>query len=414
MAAKTADRIAVLDGLRALAVMLVLLCHGIRPFWEDLSQPFWPLGPIDPASILINGWIGIDLFFVLSGFLITTHLLGRYFDEDRNHMNLRSYFKHRFFRIAPVYYLVLTLVCLGFFPLYPYPESADNLWWRYLYHLAFLQDYLPSDITVVFWTLAVEMKFYLLAPFVLMGLLRLTFMRDRYSVIIAALIASLALRYLSAEFILDPFTDYESYFLKLRSVFHLSLDGLLVGMLAGLAWKDKMMRDYLSRPIVANAAFYGGLAVVLMLTLSGPLVDLGANLFNKVFLVSVLSLGFGGMLVGLLGGCKGSWIFGNKVVRFIGLISYSLYLLHLPVLYMAELVASRFVDFSEMSVQMMFVAYMPFFLGMSVLVATLSYVAVERPFINWSHRTILKHQQSGEAEEGKKADDIGDGGEQHG
>lgn len=379
------DRIAVLDGLRALAIALVLMRHGIKPFWEDMTKPFWLMGGIDPALIFLNGWMGVDLFFVLSGFLITTHLLGRYFDANSRHMNLGDYFKRRFFRIAPAYYVALTLICVGFFPLYPYPESHDHLWWRYLYHLAFMQDYLGSNITVVFWSLAVEMKFYLLAPFILMGLLKLPFMRDRFSALAAMLLGAVFIRYVCAAFFIEPFHDYETYFLKMRSLFHLSLDGLLVGMLAGVAWNDKATREKLSRPLVANAAFYGGAGVVLALALSGPLVDLGANWFNKVFLANVISLGFGGMLVGLLGGCKGASLFAAKPLRFIALISYSLYLLHLPVLYMAEAVASRFVDFSDVSLQMMFLIYMPFYLLLSVMVATLSYVMIERPFINWSH-----------------------------
>ncbi|GJL85268.1 MAG: acyltransferase [Micavibrio sp.] len=383
-----ADRIAVLDGLRGLAIILVLFRHGIMPFWEDTSQPFWPIGPIDPGLIFLNGWIGVDLFFVLSGFLITTHLLGRYFNEDKNNMKLGSYFKRRFFRVAPVYYLVLTLVCIGFFPLYPYPESTDNLWWRYAYHLAFMQDYLPSDITIVFWTLAVEIKFYLLAPFVLMGLLRLPSARLRYGVLIGLLMASPVLRYLSAEYILDPFDDYASYFLNMRSFFHLSLDGLIVGMLAAMAWKEQAVKDYLARPFVADNVFYGGLGVILVLVLSGPLVDLGGNLFNKVFLVSFLSLGFGGMLMGLVGGCKASKIFSKTGLRFMGLISYSLYLFHLPMLYMAEMLASRLIDFSDLAAQVMFILYMPFFLGLSVIVATLSYLAIERTFIDWAHKPL--------------------------
>jgi len=366
--------------------MLVLARHSVKPFWEDLTQPFVPLGMVDPGSILINGWIGVDLFFVLSGFLITTNLLGRYFDDSHNHMDLGRYFKRRLFRIAPVYYVVLTLICLGFFPLFPYPESHDNLLWRYMYHLAFLQDYLPSDISVVFWSLAVEIKFYLLAPFILIGLLKLPKPGLRYIPLVLLLLASPLMRYFSAQYLLEPFDDYESYFLNMRSIFHLSLDGLLIGMLAGLAWKDPVAQKFLTRPVIANAAFYAGLITVLVLALSGPLVDLGATMFNKVFLSSVISLGFGGMMIGLLGQCAGYRVFTGKFLYFIALISYSLYLLHLPMLYMIEPVASRLVDFTEMSPKMMFVAYLPFFLAASVLVSTLTYVLIEKPFIDWSHR----------------------------
>ena len=97
------ERVAVLDGLRALAIILVLMRHLIRPFWTDLQTPFLPMGPIEFGSIFINGWMGVDLFFVLSGYLISAHLLGRYFNPASKSMDLRVYFKRRFLRIAPAY-----------------------------------------------------------------------------------------------------------------------------------------------------------------------------------------------------------------------------------------------------------------------------------------------------------------------
>ncbi len=68
-----------LDGLRGIAILLVLGRHGIRPFY-DPADPVLPIGSWDASIPFINGWMGVDLFFVLSGFLISHHIIRRWSD----------------------------------------------------------------------------------------------------------------------------------------------------------------------------------------------------------------------------------------------------------------------------------------------------------------------------------------------
>ncbi|MFP4313585.1 MAG: acyltransferase family protein [Alphaproteobacteria bacterium] len=379
-----APRINVLDGLRALAILLVLGRHSIRPFWEDISVPFVSVGGIDLANPLVNGWIGVDLFFVLSGFLITVHLLQRYF-PDGNHTGLGSYFKRRFFRIAPAYYLVLTMVVLGLFPFYPYPESTENIGWRYLYHLLYLQDYLPSDLMVVFWSLAVEFKFYILAPFIIWGLLKLPEGPGRLGAVATLLGALLALRFYSIEYWMEDFNDYAPYFFNLRTAFHLSLDGLLFGMICGLIYNAPSIMALFKKPVMANGCFYGGLALIGFFAFSAPLVDLHVSYFDKMWLPFFIALGFAAMMMGLLSHCYGYKLFTGRFLYFIALISYSLYLVHLPMLYLAEMIAVRVIDIYAFSPPVMYALYLPFFLGLCCMAASLLYICVEKPFIDWSH-----------------------------
>lgn len=76
---RSPSALAELDGLRAFAILLVLARHALRPF-HDGAQPLLPIAGWDVATPFLNGWIGVDLFFVLSGFLISRHLLARHRD----------------------------------------------------------------------------------------------------------------------------------------------------------------------------------------------------------------------------------------------------------------------------------------------------------------------------------------------
>jgi peptidoglycan/LPS O-acetylase OafA/YrhL len=157
---RAASSIDALDGLRGIAVLLVLLRHAAFPVAEQAGRPVWAVGGYDLAIPLINGWIGVDLFFVLSGFLIASHLL-RNFDSP-NSFSWKRYLAQRFLRIVPTYWFVLALAVMGAIPFFA--VGPQSLGIRTAYHLLLLQDYLPPNIVVAFWSLGVEEKFYLLAP----------------------------------------------------------------------------------------------------------------------------------------------------------------------------------------------------------------------------------------------------------
>jgi peptidoglycan/LPS O-acetylase OafA/YrhL len=374
-------RVAVLDGLRAMAIILVLMRHAVLPFWPDPGQSFLKLGPVELGSVFINGWMGVDLFFVLSGYLISSHLLGRYFDPSGRNMDLRSYARRRFLRIAPAYYAVLTIAVLGLFPFYPYPESDGNIGWRYFYHLLFMQDYFPSDIVATFWSLAIEIKFYLLAPFALMGLLRLPEKMRPLALFVPFLL--LPLLRLQTAMAHPEITDYSSYFEQLRSVFHLTLDGLLAGMFCAILTKDKAIASFLQRPHVANTIFFAGLIIfVLAAFWPQPLINPEPSLFDKTLLPSVIAFAFGAMLLGLLNGTAGTAFFAWKGWYPVALISYSLYLVHLPLIYPAQVLCRLFFDLDTYAPSLQLALYAPFFAGLSVPAATISYFLLERPFMH--------------------------------
>ena len=142
-----------LDGLRGIAILLVLLRHAARPIFDEHGE-ILRLGSWDIAVPLLNGWMGVDLFFVLSGFLIAHHLQSHW--PTQFHVGyLQRYWLKRVLRTFPAYYAVLILVGAGLLPFYrPTIEASDVF-----VHALFLQDYFGSTWVPAFWSLGVEEKF---------------------------------------------------------------------------------------------------------------------------------------------------------------------------------------------------------------------------------------------------------------
>lgn len=134
-------RFPALDGLRAVAAMMVVAFHFGGAHWRWLS-----------------GWIGVHLFFVLSGFLITTLLLR---EEDRyQRVSLRAFYLRRFFRIMPVYFLVLGMTW-AIAHLRGEGAQVDK---PLPYYLLFLNEIAARGPFIHSWTIGIEQKFYLVWP----------------------------------------------------------------------------------------------------------------------------------------------------------------------------------------------------------------------------------------------------------
>ncbi len=155
------QHIGVLDGLRAMAILLVLASHGLEMVWHDMSKPYMPVGPVDLAAFLKNGFLGVDLFFVLSGFLIAGQLLDAGIGAAEGRRKVVVFFlMRRAARIIPAYYLILTFATIIFMGHDPLRRGALSWAHSYAVHLLFLQNFFYTDYNPVFWSLAVEMQFY--------------------------------------------------------------------------------------------------------------------------------------------------------------------------------------------------------------------------------------------------------------
>jgi peptidoglycan/LPS O-acetylase OafA/YrhL len=162
--AEESVRIQALDGLRGVAILLILMLHLTR--WGQLHQT----AGIDALyyRIALAGWVGVDLFFVLSGFLITGILL----DAKGGPGFFRTFYTRRVLRIFPLYYTFLALFFFVLLPLFPAlglgdPAGEQGWHWLYLQNFQLARDGWPEHLALGhLWSLAVEEQFYLLWPLV--------------------------------------------------------------------------------------------------------------------------------------------------------------------------------------------------------------------------------------------------------
>lgn len=364
--------IAELDGLRAAAIALVLARHGVRPFTADGTALFSVFG-WNAGSLLTNGWIGVDLFFVLSGFLIAHHLLSS-FTKAGAAWSYQRYLWKRALRIMPLYYFVLAAVILGAFPLYEIRQS--DLPHRALYHVVFLQDYLPADIVVAFWSLGVEEKFYLLAPLVLAFALRSDRCGVQYAATAALTLLSPLLRALTPLWEPDVHS-YEAFFLVYRSPFHASAETLLVGVLCALVYRDRAQLTWTGNPAAVRGLFWLGAVPLVWLACSAPMLD-RIDRFDQVLQPSIIAWCTGALVLAvLLRAPEGRWL-GNRALWPVAILAYSLYLVHLPLLPLAQLLAPRW-EHATPGVQ--FLLFLPGYLLLSFGAAILLHLIVEKPFL---------------------------------
>jgi peptidoglycan/LPS O-acetylase OafA/YrhL len=354
-----------LDFVRALAIVLVLFRHGQRQLFETFGGDQNVL-----QVIALNGWIGVDLLFVLSGYLISRHLLragigtpgfawGRY-------LTLRA------LRIVPAYYAVLLLTAAGTFALFP--VSQGGLGFRLAYHLLFLQDYLPSDINVVFWSLGVEEKFYLIAPFLIAALLACRSSAMRFAWLVTLFAMPTLIRGVTYDWSGGEFT-YAEFWRSFRSPFHMSLEGFVMGVGIALAEHEGLVRRSArggSVVITGTLAALCGLMATHDFMAQITLVDI----WGQPPLISLLC---GGLVLGAVMRA-GTPMPAARPAQGVAKLSYSLYLIHFPLI---PVVVALALPHGVAAFWLTYVA-------VSFAAAFLLYAVVEKPFLLWKDQVAAR------------------------
>lgn len=375
------QRIPELDGLRGLAILLVIICHYIA----DASHPHFGFVADHLITTLVLGWSGVDLFFVLSGFLIGGILL-----SSRNSPQyFRTFYLRRVHRILPVYYswILLYVVFVGICaysslkPVIMTPPGiaiASQDLAVVPKYLLFLQNILYSPRPfewqwfTVTWSLAVEEQFYLLAP----PLIRWVSRRILLVILCSTVIAAPVLRFVS--FVYFPQLDHFAQFaMPCRA------DALALGILAAIAWRSEAVRSFLQRNpgFLQRASVYLGVCIVgLLWWLARPLnvvtVTAGYS-FLALFYVSLLLLVIS-QTNSFVAHCM-----RMSLLRRLGGISYCVYIIHLTI----NELGHRFLMHQEPDLshwQGILITCSA--LVLSLTIASLSWKFFEKPLIRRGHR----------------------------
>jgi len=373
---RTHNRIPELDGMRGLAILLVLLWHYFA--WPLFLGPFRPFNHPVASSMLAWLWSGVDLFFVLSGFHI-----GRILLEHRKAQNyFQVFYLRRATRIVPLYFLSLSLFVILFqlcsdtavqhcLQLLGGSDSLRLLFavpwsvWSYFtfsqnIFMSFAQD-LGPDWLAITWSLAVEAQFYLLLPVIVrFAPVRLL----PYLLLTGCLIAPLVRIWLMGipAFALLP----------------CRMDSLFLGALLAYLVRQTDFLDKVHRYRFVLSATFGVFLLAGLLWLdSGPF-----DPYNKSWLAVV----WAGFLVMVLSGHS----FIVRLLRVpwlihLGLISYGVYLFHQPLNGLAHgfIRHSTPYDGSDPGVSLLA-------LVVTLAIASILHRRIEFPLIRMGHRLTFK------------------------
>lgn len=300
-----------LDGIRGLAIILVISFHY--------------LGYIPLFSF---GWCGVDLFFVLSGYLITSRLI--ILQEQKNH--LIKFYKNRALRILPLYYLSLIL----FYAAFNLLVKKENLYLFDFYNhnwisfALFFQNWtltssggIQENFLEHFWSLAVEEQFYLVWPFFLYKFWRKKYFYKLAFIIIVLIIITRTFLYIQYS----AWPDYRHYFYNTFC----RMDAFLIG---GCLYLFQKKNNATRFTWYYFAAF---LIVVLGIYFTGNASHV--NPFTSTIGYTLIAISFAGLIYAASSNSSKllSVIFNYRWLKFTGKISYGLYIFHWIILKALEI-----------------------------------------------------------------------------
>lgn len=313
-----------IQGLRAVAVGVVVLDHMIK----------WPAG----------GYVGVDIFFVISGFLITGLLLREY--ERSGTISFADFYRRRLRRISPVAVVVLLATVIAIFSTYGIgraktvlEDAAYSLFFAANWHFAaigtdYMQARVPASPLQHYWSLAVEEQFYLIWPVVIVVVLGLAANRLKSS-------KTRALRLLRAALIVITAASFAyacwqsraeptwAYFSTLSRGWELGVGALIATLTSRLSRIPAA-----ARPVLARVGLVGIAASVILLD-SHSVFPAPWGAVPVLATALVIAAGTGRVTPSRFD------ILSLKPMQYLGKISYSLYLWHFPVITIAATLAPQ-------------------------------------------------------------------------
>lgn len=380
-----------LDGLRAIAFLLVFALH---------------------TEYLQSGWVGVSLFFVLSGFLITGILL-----DMKKSLSRRDYFfkfyGRRFLRIFPLYYFYLLavallttwLISISYRPRYM-QIFLDQVWYAALYMYDFffgMTSFQDSNFLDHFWSLSVEEQFYIFWPLLLLLVPEKSLKKLFISFIVLGPLFRLTFFFVHASGALPFLTNDPSIAVYPLPFSH--IDAFAFGAYISRFSLPKAKQQFwllaIALPILGFASNYRATGTL------GDLSTLGypfllPNAYQFIWAYSLLDYFFALILYGVVYEGWATRFLEWYPLRYLGKISYGLYVYHFPVIWFAARIADLGVAPPQLKPLIALIAFC-----VTVLIASISFRFMERPIINLKDRFFpLAASKKAEREGGMGIEEV--------
>ncbi len=372
-----ANHFPALHGLRSIAIIAVLQYHVTNMMQQSgfrLARGFYVFST--------NIFFGMDLFFILSGFLIGTMLLHSV--DHREPRGFARFYARRAFRTFPSYYLVLTVLVL-IKPLNPAQQS--NLVWEYTYLTNYVHGSVGKVVMNWGWSLCVEEHFYLLVPLLLLALHYLGSHRARLAALVTLWLSGLGVRlgiYLSSH---EHWTGLEIHRALYRTT-HTRFDILVAGIL--VAYLVRYFKDPITERLKKRVWRIGLWAIMIiclwLLVFPGPILERSA-LFRVFAWGTLTSLMYVPLILLLL--CS-----EGRLQRFLShpfflrsaTLGYGIYLVHVPVCLVVLGCAHKIEGFLALPPLFLWPQILFWLLVSSAAVAYVLHLLVEKPMLRLRNR----------------------------
>ena len=346
-----------LDGVRGIAILAVLAVNSLLAFFP-------------------GGFIGVDIFFVLSGFLITSLLMDEW--SSSGEISLKRFYARRALRLLPALFVMLIGSCL-YGLLFQSREMATVTWREAFWVFFYFANWMLTTRHQVgsldhCWSLSVEEQFYLIWPILLSGLLRLGVKRER---ILLVLLLGIVISFAWRAFL----WHHGAHYLRLYYGSDTRADALLIGCLVGTLYSMGHLRS--SSATSRVSATLALLGVAFLLGVGMFLTHDNAFLYQGGF--TLVALAAAALIAETVQSRDNlaSRILSTAPLVWMGRISYSLYLWHYPVFHALRVERFQALGWSPMLVHA--IRFSAVF-----TVACGSFYLVERPFLRLKSRLGAK------------------------
>jgi peptidoglycan/LPS O-acetylase OafA/YrhL len=376
------SRFAPLDGLRGIAILVVMVLHFFGSEVTSINHKEWYVQWV--MAYVRSGWMGVDLFFALSGYLITKDLV----QTKTSRYYFRQFYIKRSCRIFPLYYSVLLLVLTSTSILLPYiasfrfaalddVRSTQWLHWIYASNIAILfNPKIHLGPFGHFWSLAVEEHFYLLWP------LLIYFIPAR-SLPMASLMIAVSSLSLRCMFVAKGWNAAAYCFTLCR------LDALTFGAMLAAIQARELPSNVIAK--YSRILFFSTLSAITAFAFFVRRLEFLDSLVlcTVIPVVSVLSASAVGSCITLDATSRWHRFLSCRTLVFFGIHSYAMYIIHMPLVLLLPRL-TRIPDFGANGLQTLMYHTGATIIGISVTVALsmITWKLIEQPSMVLRHRLL--------------------------